>query len=130
MLVVGLVFATLAAALHCYIFVMESVRWTAPSTRKTFGIESAEVAEITKPLAFNQGFYNLFLAITSLIGLILVIAGTETIGLTLIIAGIAPMFAAALVLLLSDHTKARAAITQGTLPLLGLIFLFVALATR
>jgi uncharacterized membrane protein len=62
MVYAGLVFAGLAALLHVYIFVMESLTWTSARTRATFGI-SEEEALATKELAFNQGFYNLFLAI-------------------------------------------------------------------
>ena len=64
MITAGLVFAALAALLHVYIFTMESLTWTSPRTRATFGT-TAEEAETTKLLAFNQGFYNLFLAIVA-----------------------------------------------------------------
>ena len=68
MLLAACVFAGLAALLHVYIFVLESVRWEHPSTRRTFGT-TPETAAITKPLAYNQGFYNLFLAIGAFIGI-------------------------------------------------------------
>ena len=68
MIVAGLIFAALAALLHVYIFTMESLTWTSARTRATFGT-TAEEAETTKLLAFNQGFYNLFLAIVSGIGI-------------------------------------------------------------
>ncbi|MER2206253.1 MAG: DUF1304 domain-containing protein, partial [Rhodococcus sp. (in: high G+C Gram-positive bacteria)] len=58
--VAGYIFAGLAAAVHVYIFVLESILWTAPKTRATFGVKSEEEAIVTQPLAFNQGFYNLF----------------------------------------------------------------------
>ena len=74
-----------------------------------------------KALAFNQGFYNLFLALTALLGVGFVIIGLTTIGLTLVFAGTGMMLAAALVLVLSDRTKLRAAAMQGTLPLLAVI---------
>ena len=61
MITAGMIFAGLAALVHVYIFVMESLRWTAPRTRATFGT-TLEEAEVTKLFAFNQGFYNLFLA--------------------------------------------------------------------
>ena len=67
--VAGYIFAALAAVVHVYIFVLESILWTAPKTRATFGVKSEEEALTTKPLAFNQGFYNLFLAIVSVIGI-------------------------------------------------------------
>ena len=68
MVTAGLVLAALAAGLHVYIFVLESLQWTVPRTRATFGT-TPEEAETTKLLAFNQGFYNLFLAIVSGIGI-------------------------------------------------------------
>lgn len=44
----------------------------------------------------------------------------------LVIAGTGSMLAAAIVLILSDHTKASAAIKQGTLPVIGLALLALA----
>jgi len=121
MLIVGLVLAAAAAAFHVFIFALESLRWTEPETRKIFGVTSEADAVTMKQLAFNQGFYNLFLALTTLLGIGLVIVGAQTVGLTLVFAGTAMMFAAALVLVLADRTKVRAATMQGTLPLLALI---------
>lgn len=46
----------------------------------------------------------------------------------LVIAGTGSMLAAAIVLVLSDHTKASAAIKQGTLPLIALALLAVSAA--
>ena len=74
-----------------------------------------------KQLAFNQGFYNLFLALTALLGVGLTILGAATVGITLVFAGTGMMLAAALVLILSDRTKTRAALMQGTLPLLAVV---------
>ena len=123
MLIIGLLLAALAAAFHVFIFVLESVRWTEPATRKVFGVASEADAEVTKPLAFNQGFYNLFLAIATLLGVVLVLAGQPTVGLTLIFTGVGMMFAAALVLVLSNPKMARSALLQGGLPLLAIIVL-------
>ena len=83
-----------------------------------------------KQLAFNQGFYNLFLALTALLGIGLVIVGAETAGLTLVVAGTGMMLAAALVLVLSDRTKVRAAAMQGTLPLFAVVGTAIGLAIR
>jgi len=121
MLIVGLVLAAAAAAFHVFIFALESLRWTEPETRKIFGVASEADAVTMKQLAFNQGFYNLFLALATLLGIGLVIVGAETVGLTLVFAGTAMMLAAALVLVLADRTKARAATMQGALPLLAVI---------
>lgn len=121
----GLFFAGLAALLHIYIWVMESLTWTSPRTRATFGLTEEE-ALATKELAFNQGFYNLFLAIITIVGI--VIGGLGWVGLALIFAGVGSMLAAALVLLLSSPDKARAAVTQGIFPLIAIVLLVLAVA--
>ncbi|MET0974210.1 MAG: DUF1304 domain-containing protein [Leifsonia sp.] len=126
MLIASLVLLAVAALLHVYIFTLESITWTAPATRKTFGT-TVETAEITKGLAFNQGFYNLFLAIVTAIGVIFLAGGWLEAGAALAFAGAGSMVAAALVLILSDRSKARAAVVQGTAPLLGVVLLVVAL---
>jgi len=122
MIAAGLVFAALAALLHVYIFTMESMTWTSPRTRAAFGT-TAEEAETTKLLALNQGFYNLFLAIVSGIGIAAVVMEHKAVGAALIFAGVGSMAGAAVVLLLSSPDKARAALTQGTFPLIAIVLL-------
>ena len=129
MITAGLVFAALAALLHVYIFTMESLTWTSPRTRATFGT-TAEEAETTKLLAFNQGFYNLFLAIVSGIGIAAVAMGHGAVGAALVFAGVGSMAAAAVVLLLSSPDKARAAVTQGTFPLIAIVLLVLGSSPR
>ncbi|KAA0115923.1 DUF1304 domain-containing protein [Mycolicibacterium sp. P9-22] len=128
MLTAGLVLASLAALLHVYIFVMESLTWTSPRTRATFGL-TAQEAEATKELAFNQGFYNLFLAIVSGVGIGAVLTGHGAVGAALVLAGVGSMLAAALVLLVSSPDKARAAITQGVFPLIAVLLIAINLVT-
>ena len=120
MIVAGLVFAALAALLHVYIFWMESLAWDGPQARKTFGVPDSE-REATRAFAFNQGFYNLFLAIAAILGIVVTAAGVPAVGLTLVLTGTGSMLAAALVLLLSSPDKRRAAVTQGFLPLLAVV---------
>jgi len=127
MIYAGLIFAGLAALLHVYIFVMESLTWTSPRTRATFGT-TPETAETTKELAFNQGFYNLFLAIVTAAGVIAVVTGETAAGAALIFAGVGSMLAAAVVLITSSPDKARAAVTQGIFPLVAVVLLVVGLA--
>ena len=127
MLIAGLIFAGLAALLHVYIFVMESLTWTSPRTRATFGT-TPEEAETTKLLAFNQGFYNLFLAVVTAIGIVAICLGHKAVGGALILAGVGSMLAAAAVLLASSPDKARAAVTQGAFPLVAVGLLAFALA--
>lgn len=126
MLTVSLVVLGLAALVHVYIFVLESLRWTHPATRRVFGMGEAE-AQTTRSLAFNQGFYNLFLAVTVVVGIVLAGSGATAPGAALLFAGAGSMVAAGLVLLLSDRSKLRAALVQLTAPAIGLVLLLVAL---
>ncbi|MGK2853141.1 MAG: DUF1304 family protein, partial [Microbacteriaceae bacterium] len=91
-----------------------------------FGL-TAQEADATKELAFNQGFYNLFLAIVSGIGVVAVFTGHDAVGAALVLAGVGSMLAAALVLLLSSPDKARAAVTQGLFPLVAVALVVIAL---
>lgn len=127
MVVVGLALAALAAALHVFIFYLESIAWTGARARATFGT-SQEDAETTKPLAFNQGFYNLFLAILVTVGIVLFALGATIAGVTLVFAGASSMAAAALVLLISSPDKAGAALKQGVVPALGVVALAIGLS--
>ena len=126
MITAGLIFAGLAALLHVYIFVLESFTWTTARTRAVFGT-TADEAQTTKMLAFNQGFYNLFLAVVTAVGIAMVALGHRSVGAALVFAGVGSMLAAALVLLASSPDKARAAVTQGAFPLLALALLIFAL---
>ncbi|MGN8553431.1 UNVERIFIED_CONTAM: DUF1304 domain-containing protein [Microbacterium sp. SLM126] len=128
--ILATVLAALAALLHVYIFVMESVQWSQPRIWKRFGLPDQTAADITKPMAYNQGFYNLFLAIGTAIGLVLFLSAGEdsalrAAGLALVLFSLGSMVAAALVLLTTGATYVRAAAIQGTLPLIGFVlFLF------
>lgn len=125
-LVIGIVFAGLAALLHVGIFVMESVLWTRPAIWKRFGLKSQDEAQTIRPMALNQGFYNLFLVIGVVVGLILrTQPALQAAGTMLVFFSAASMVAAALVLLVSNPRLARAALTQGVLPLLGIVSLAI-----
>jgi putative membrane protein len=123
MLTVALALAALAALLHVYIFVIESLQWERPSTLRAFGM-SAEQAAVMKPLAYNQGFYNLFLAVEVAVGIGLV-GSHRGACVALVTFGCASMAAAALVLVTSDGSKARGAAIQGTFPALALLGLLI-----
>lgn len=127
MITAALVLAALAAAVHVFIFYLESVAWTGPRARAVFGTTEAE-AQATRGLAFNQGFYNLFLAIAVVIGIVLVALGHTAVGATLVFAGAGSMVAAALVLVLSDRAYAGAALKQGALPAVAVVLLAIGLA--
>ncbi|GAD35361.1 hypothetical protein CBF90_06155 [Microbacterium sp. AISO3] len=128
MIIAGLALAGLAALIHVFIFYLESIAWTSERARKTFGTGTAAQAEAQKALAFNQGFYNLFLAIAVFVGIVVVIAGNLPVGATLVFTGAGSMVAASLVLVLSDPSKASAALKQGVVPALGVLALALGIA--
>ena len=124
--IIGSVVVALAALLHVYIFVLESVRWMQPSTWRIFNVRDREQAEILRPMAYNQGFYNLFLAIGAAAGLVLYFDGNlPDAARALILFSTASMAAAAIVLTTTGPGYLRPALVQGTLPLIGFVlFLF------
>ena len=54
LLIFGLIFVFVAAAIHLLIFFMESALWSKSATWKRFGLKSQQNADIVKPMAFNQ----------------------------------------------------------------------------
>ena len=93
------VFAFIAALLHLLFFYNESVTFTRPSTWRRFGLQSQEQAEIVRPMAYNQGFYNLFLALGIVIGLVLVTNGSVEAGRAVVVFACACMVLAGIVLI-------------------------------
>ena len=124
--VIGLTAAVLAAALHVLIFWMESVAWEGPLARRTFG-GTPEEARPHAFYAYNQGFYNLFLALEALLGVLLRAAGgpgpASWAGTALALFGTGSMLAAALVLALRSPAHRGAALKQGTLPAVAVVCL-------
>jgi putative membrane protein len=124
MTTVGWVLALLAGLLHVWIFVLEALRFDDPGTRKAFRIEEA-TAEAVRPWAWNQGFYNLFLAVGAIAGAAWGLGGDDATAVPLVVLACGSMLAAALVLVLTDRRMARAAAMQGTIPALALLALLV-----
>lgn len=122
MLTVALVLAGLAALVHLSIFWLESLAFGTVG-RKAFGV-GAEDAAVMKPWAFNQGFYNLFLAIGTTIGIAVQHSNRDA-GIALVLLGVGSMLAAATVLITSDPGKARGAVVQGTFPAACLVLLAI-----
>lgn len=130
LVIAGSIFVFLAAAIHLFIFVLESVLWTKPAVWRLFGLKSQQDADIVKPMAFNQGFYNVFLAIGAGTGLVLLgTAGLTQAGIAIAVFSCASMVLAALVLVTSSPKLARAAAVQGVAPLLGIVLLLLSLTT-
>jgi putative membrane protein len=124
MAVIGSIVVALAALLHGYFFLMESVWWTRPATWKRFGVADQAAADTTKPMAYNQGFYNLFLGLGAALGLVLFWTGAIDAGKTLVLFTTACMVLAAAVLTTTGRGYLKPALIQGTLPLIGFV-LFV-----
>ena len=120
----GLALLSIAGLFHLYVFYLESVAWTRPKTWKTFKVPSQEHAEIIRPMALNQGFYNLFLGVGILIGLALV-NSHSTIAYTLLISSATSMVGAGVVLMASVKGSGRAAAMQALPPFLGVVILLL-----
>jgi putative membrane protein len=110
------VFVVVAGVFHVAVFAMESVLFRRPSTYRQFLVKDTEV-DAVRPWAFNQGFYNLFLAIGALGGLIW--GGDK--GHAIALFACACMAGAGIVLAVSDRRMLRAAATQALPPLAALV---------
>lgn len=114
MLIAAQIVAVLAAVLHVVFFVFESVLWTRPQVYGRFGITSQEQADTIRSMAYNQGFYNLALAVGVLVGVVLTgMDGDQNlIGRTLIAFGTACMAFAGVVLFSTGPSYRRSAAIQ------------------
>lgn len=114
-------FALLAALLHVLIFCMESLWFMQPKVHKRFGAATPADAEARRLFAFNQGFYNLFLALGIFVGLAMLhFGGNAVVGQTLVLFNCACMLGAGIVLFFSaGRQMLRAAVMQGIFPLLA-----------
>jgi putative membrane protein len=120
--IIGSILIFLATVFHLYVFKLETLTWRTPKTWKTFGIPSQDHADIIAPMAFNQGFYNLFLALGTGAGLAMLTINT-TIALTLILASALSMVGAGAVLFFSVKRSRPAAMIQAGPALLGVLAL-------
>jgi putative membrane protein len=117
----------LPAIIHVYIFSLESLLWDRASTRRVFGL-SLEDAKAAKLFAWNQGFYNLLLAIAIIVGWILrngvlSIDDGVLIGNVLILYGLVSICIAGIVLFVSARRLWQSALVQLVPALIGLIIL-------
>jgi putative membrane protein len=113
--------AIVAGVLHVAFFVLESVLFDRPSVWRRFGVRSAQDAVVIQPMAFNQGFYNLFLSVGIALGLVLVATGNEVAGRAVVVFACASMVAAGAVLVTTDRRFAPAAAIQALPPLVALL---------
>jgi putative membrane protein len=118
---VAVLAAIVAALLHVWIFVLESLWFERPTVWRRFGIASQADAQVVRSFAYNQGFYNLFLAIGIAVGLGLVAAGRADAGRAIVAFACASMVGAGLVLATHSRAMLRAAAIQVTPGLVALI---------
>ena len=117
--------AAVAAFIHVYIFYLESMAWRQPRTHRTFGVKSLHDVETLAPIMFNQGFYNLFLALGAMGGALLGLNGSS-VGESLTLYTMAFMLGAALVLIASNPKMTRGAAVQGLVPAISFVLLLLA----
>jgi putative membrane protein len=113
-------FAIVAVFFHVVAFVLESFLFHRPNVQ-TFLLGRPEPSAGVRLWAFNQGFYNLFLAAGPAAGLIAQYAGNQSVGRALVIYGCAFMAACGVVLFISDRRLWRSMIGQSGPPLIALI---------
>ena len=116
--------ALVAAVLHVLFFCAESLWWERPGVMRGFQMTS-EQARTTRVIAFNQGFYNLMLALGVVVGFVAWLTGREDVGFGVAAWSCLSMVVAALVLLASAPQLKRGAAVQATPALVFLILLGV-----
>ncbi|WP_329004397.1 DUF1304 domain-containing protein [Kribbella sp. NBC_00709] len=117
MSVIAQVFVVIAGVFHVLVFAMESLLFRKPSTYRRFLVKDETEMAAARPWAFNQGFYNLFLAVGALGGLIW--GGDK--GHAIALFACACMAGAGVVLVASDRRMIRAAATQAVPPIVALV---------
>jgi putative membrane protein len=117
--------AALAALIHLWFFAMESLWFMRESVWRRFGLRSEEEAQIVRSWAWNQGFYNLFLAVGVIAGLALLLAKDFGGAQVLVLFACASMVAAGVVLVTHDRRFARAAALQAVPPLIAVVSIVI-----
>jgi putative membrane protein len=117
--------ALVAAAIHVLFFVLESVTFTQPRVAARFGLTTPEQISAVRPMAFNQGFYNLFLAIGVVGGVALVAAGSVDAGRAIVMFACACMVGAGAVLFSTNRRFARSAAIQAVPPLIAIVAVLI-----
>ncbi|MBA2721059.1 MAG: DUF1304 domain-containing protein [Chloroflexi bacterium] len=113
--------ALVAAGFHILFFILESVTFSQPSVAARFGLSTPEQIAAVRPMAFNQGFYNLFLALGVVGGLALIAANSVEAGRAIALFACACMVGAGVVLLSTNRRFARSAAIQALPPLVAIV---------
>jgi putative membrane protein len=113
--------AVLAALIHVYFFVLESLWFMRPAVWRRFGLDSDADARVTRSFAYNQGFYKLFLAPGVAIGIAHTALGNPVAGGAITLFACGSMVAAGVVLVAHNPSFLRAAAIQAVPPLIAII---------
>jgi putative membrane protein len=113
--------AILAGLVHVLFWVMESLVFTKPAVYRIFGVRTEADALVLRPMALNQGFYNLFLAAGAIGGAIAVLVSDTEAARAVTLFACSCMVAAAAVLVISNSKMARGAAIQGLLPAIAVV---------
>lgn len=106
--------AALACVLHVVFCILET-----SYPHLILGIQSTDIVPSTRLVFFNQGFYNLFLALGGFYG---IYTSTHQGKISSILVFVLlTMIGAAMILFMSKHELLRGALVQGLPPLLSLL---------
>lgn len=120
-----IVFASIAILFHLTAFALESLLFMRPAIYRRFQSKNEAEAKAARLFAFNQGFYNLFLAAGCLAGMLVWLQGMSMVGATLVVYTCAFMVGCALVLLYTSLQMWRPALYQGLPPAIVLALYFL-----
>jgi putative membrane protein len=119
--IIAVAAAVLAGLVHAWFFVLESLWFERPNVAARFGLRTAEEISAVRPMAYNQGFYNLFLAAGIAGGLLLIGTGSAVPGRPIVLFSCACMVGAGVVLVTSNRHFAAGAALQALPPLVAIV---------
>lgn len=113
-------FMLVSAILHILFFKIESIDFLKPSTLKRFNL-TPEEGKMVKVWAFNQGFYNLFLAMGLFVSIVLMHTNLVSESLVLGRFILLTMVGAGVVLIISAPKSYKAGLIQAIPALIAFI---------
>ncbi len=120
---ISLVLMSIAGLVHVGFFIGESLLWDRPRIHRVFGVRSQDEAATMRFALFNQGFYNLFLALGTFAGITSSIRDDGADGLLVFCALF--MIGAAVILVASNRRLWRGALIQGGLPFVAMLLALI-----
>lgn len=129
MTVVAWVFALLAALIHIVVFTWESLLIRRRGVHEGIFSVPAEDLPAIRLWSFGLGFYNLFLGLGLVAGVVAWASGEETVGRTLLVYICSFLVLCGVVLLVADRlgyshrrgSQVMGAVSQGIPPLVALV---------